>query len=96
MKTITISALTAIIAVSLIFSVIGPAHAATIEDGRNQLSPKAFGVKTKLVNGEDLFKNSEKTHKGTFDKIKTEQTKSFKKASEYYKALKFMKTYYNI
>ena len=96
MKTLTVTSLATILVTALILPAINPAQAATVEDGRTQLSPKAFGFKTKLINGEDKFNIADSNHKGNFDTVKKEQFKSFKKASEYYKALQFMKLYYGL
>lgn len=96
MKKLTVTALTTILSAALILPAIIPAEAATIEDGRKQFSPKAFGLKTKIINGENTFNIDDKNHKGSLDTVKNEKVKTFKKASEHYKALKFMKTYYRI
>jgi ribosomal protein RSM22 (predicted rRNA methylase) len=94
MKTLTVTALATILVTALILPVLPPAHAATIEDGRKQISPKSFGAETKTdMNGKQSI---DKIHKGNLDQVKKEDMKKWKKAVESFKALKFMKTYYKI
>ena len=99
MKTIAVTAISIILAAALILPAINTAQAApqirTVEDGRLQLSPKAFGPSTSLYlcdNGKCF--NVDKTQKGSFDGVKKEDLKAYKKAVALHEAYKFMKTYY--
>lgn len=97
MKTLTVTAISAILATALILPAINSAAAETVEDGRKQLSPKAFGEKTKLYKcNEGRCFSLDSNHKGTFGDVKKEDLKSYKKAIELHNALKFMKNYYKI
>ncbi|MFB5597908.1 MAG: hypothetical protein ACE5RJ_02675 [Nitrosopumilaceae archaeon] len=99
MKTLTVTAISVILATALILPAINSAQAVpqirTVEDGRYQLSPKSFGPSTSLYmcdNGKCF--NVDKTQKGSFDEIKKEELKSYKKAVALHEAYKFMKSYY--
>lgn len=94
MKTLTVTAISAILVTALIFPAINSAHAATVEDGRLQLSPKAFGPKTSVYMCDVANCFDVATHKGVFDQIKKEELKSYKKSVALFDALKFMKNYY--
>ena len=94
MKTLTVTAISAILVTALILPAINPAHAATVEDGRLQLSPKAFSPKTSLYMCDVANCFDVATHKGAFDQIKKEELKSYKKSIALFDALNFMKTYY--
>lgn len=95
MKKLTITAISAILVTALILPAINSAHAATVEDGRLQLSPKSFGPKTSLYmcNVANCF-DVDINHKGPFDQIKKEELKSYKKAMALFDAINFMKNYY--
>ena len=95
MKTLTVTAISAILVAALILPAISSAQAATIEDGPKQLSPKAFGTKTKLYQCNDgrCF-DLDINQAGKFDGVKKEELKSYKKAIALHSALKFMKSYY--
>lgn len=99
MKTLTVTAISVILATALILPAINTAQAApqvrTVEDGRLQLSPKSFGPNTSLYlcdNGKCF--NVDKTQKGQYNEVKKEDLKSYKKAVALHEAYKFMKTYY--
>ena len=95
MKTLTVTAISAILVAALILPAINSAHAATVEDGRLQLSPKAFGPKTSLYMCDKAScSNIDINHKGTFDQVKKEELKSYKKAIALFEAQKFIKSYY--
>jgi len=95
MKTLTVTTISAMLVASLILPGISMAQAATVEDGRLQLSPKAFGPKTSLYmcNLANCF-DVDITHKGLFDGVKKEELKAYKKAIALHDALNFMKSYY--
>lgn len=94
MKTLTVTVISAILVTALIFPAINSVHAATVEDGRLQLSPKAFGPKTSLYMCDKANCFDVATHNGAFDQIKKEELKSYKKSIALFDALNFMKTYY--
>lgn len=96
MKTMALTAITALLTSALILPAITPVQAATIEDGRSQLSPKSFGQKTKILVSSSTANEGLKPNLAEFDNIKKEEIKIFKKANEYFKALQFMKTYYRL
>ena len=85
-------AVIAVLATALVLPHVGNADAATVEDGRKQLSPKSFGAKNALT--VSSISDSDSTHKAGLDTVKKEQVKTFKKVSEQYKALDFAKKYY--
>lgn len=95
MKTLAVTAVFTILIAALILPGLNLAHAATVEDGRLQLSPKAFGPKTSLYmcNVASCF-DADITHKGPYDQIKKEELKSYKKSIALFDALNFMKNYY--
>jgi hypothetical protein len=101
MKVLTITTIAVILAAAFIIPSINTAFASntvqikTVEDGRYQLSPKAFGPNTVLY----MCDNSkcfdvDKTQNGSFDGIKKEEIKAYKKAIALHNAIKFMKSYY--
>ena len=85
-------AVIAVLATALVLPHVGSADAATVEDGRKQLSPKSFGAKNTMT--VSSINDSDSTHKAGLDTVKKEQVKTFKKVSEQYKALDFAKKYY--
>lgn len=95
MKTLTVTAISAILVAAIILPTINSAQAATVEDGRLQLSPKAFGPKTSLYmcNIANCF-DVDINHKGPFDGVKKEELKAYKKAIALHDAFKFLKSYY--
>jgi hypothetical protein len=90
-----LSTITVLIASVLILPAVNSAQAATVEDGKIKLSPKAFGPKTsKYLCDNERCSTVNTNHKGVFDGFKKEEVKTYQKNIEHFKALQFMKDYY--
>ena len=95
MKAIGLTAIVALLGASLLLPSISYAQGAIVEDGRIQLSPKAFGTKTTNFNCQKSPCTQHDTAvKLKIEGFKSEEIKAYLKSVEHYKAIQFMKGYY--
>ena len=92
MKTILAISLMTILAVGVIAPALQDAYALKADNSK-KLSPKSFGDKTKIKMTSD---DSQINHKSSFDFVKKEQVKTFKKNISADNAKQIFKNIYRI